>query len=293
MSLRASNPTGVSSSDRCDAPGTSDGPSVMTPPEELSQTARAIFGDRLELAIRYAEILATDGVERGLIGPREVPRIWERHLFNCAVVSELLPEGARVIDVGSGAGLPGIALALARPDVTVLLVESLARRVQFLTEVIERLQLPRVEVLRARAEECVGKVPPAEVVTARAVAPLDRLTRWCLPLTAPGGRLLALKGESAAEEVAEHREAIRRHGGGEPEIVRCGVGAVEPPTTVVIVPLSAETRQTAPVKRPQAKTETGRGGRGTRTTRQKTQKTQQKRSTRSLPGGRARRGRHG
>ena len=186
------------------------------------------------LAIAYADLLATDGVVRGLIGPREAPRIWDRHLLNCAAVAELIPSGASVVDVGSGAGLPGIVLAVARPDLSVALVEPLARRIAFLAEVVPALGLDRtVTVVRARAEELGGSLTPADVVTARAVAPLDRLAGWCLPLAALGGRLLALKGASAADEVAEHRDAVGRLGGATPVVRRCGVGVIDPPTTVV------------------------------------------------------------
>lgn len=196
--------------------------------------ARALFGEHLPLAEQYAARLVTDGVVRGLIGPREAPRIWERHLLNCAAVAELVPTGARLIDVGSGAGLPGVPLAVARPDLTVTLVESMARRTDFLTEVVRGLDLTdRVSVVRARAEECVGRLAPADVVTARALAPLDRLAAWCLPLTTVGGRVLAVKGESAAEEIAVHEAAVRRAGGAAPILRRCGSGVLEPPTTVV------------------------------------------------------------
>lgn len=199
------------------------------PPE---RAARLVFGDRLPLARRYAELLATDGVVRGLIGPREAPRLWERHLLNCAVVGELIPNGSSVIDVGSGAGLPGIVLGVARPDLRVTLVEAMARRTAFLDEVVDALDLAsRVRVVRARAEEY--RDPAADIVTARAVAPLDRLAAWCLPLVAAGGYLLALKGESATEEVATHRGAVRRLGGGEPVVRHCGVEVLDPPTTVV------------------------------------------------------------
>jgi 16S rRNA (guanine527-N7)-methyltransferase len=202
---------------------------LAEPPEPA---ARLVFADRLPLAVRYADLLATEGVVRGLIGPRETPRLWERHLLNCAVIEELIPFGSSVLDVGSGAGLPGIVLAVARPDLTVALVEPLARRTSFLTEAVVALDLSaRVTVVRSRAEEYSGA--PAEVVTARAVAPLDRLAGWCLPLTAVGGRLLALKGASAAEEVATHGTAIGRLGGGTPVIRRCGVEVLTPPTTVV------------------------------------------------------------
>jgi 16S rRNA (guanine527-N7)-methyltransferase len=177
----------------------------------------------------------TDGVVRGLIGPREAPRIWERHLLNCAAVAELVPVGQRVVDVGSGAGLPGVVLAITRPDLSVTLVEPLARRAAFLAEAVAALGLARTTVVRARAEECAeqGLIEPAEVVAARAVAALDRLAAWCLPLTVNGGRVLALKGESAEQEVATHEAAIRSLGGAAPVIRRCGVGVVEPPVTVV------------------------------------------------------------
>jgi 16S rRNA (guanine527-N7)-methyltransferase len=193
------------------------------------------------LAIRFAELLATDGVVRGLIGPREAPRLWDRHLLNCVVVSELIQPDAWVVDVGSGAGLPGIALAVARPDISVVLVEPLARRAAFLSEAVEALGLARTTVIRARAEECGpirGRAPlvdPADVVTARAVAPLDRLTAWCLPLTAEGGRMLALKGESAIDEVAAQRDAVTRLGGSDPVVRLCGQHFIDPPTTVVEV----------------------------------------------------------
>jgi 16S rRNA (guanine527-N7)-methyltransferase len=201
----------------------------------LLEAARVAFGDRLDLAVAYAEMLVTDGVVRGLIGPREAPRIWERHLINCAVVSEKIRIGASVIDVGSGAGLPGIVLAVARPDLSITLVEPLARRTAFLSEAVTALGLEAtVTVVRGRAEDIAGGPPAAaDVVTARAVAPLDRLAGWCLPLAAVGGRLLALKGASAAEEVAEHRAAVARLGGSEPIVSRCGVDLIDPPTTVV------------------------------------------------------------
>jgi len=218
-----------------DGPGASSpGPSAFPPPAFLD-AARLVFGDRLALASTYAELLATDGVVRGLIGPREAPRLWDRHLINCAVLGEMIPIGASVVDVGSGAGLPGIVLAVARPDLTITLVEPLARRTAFLSEAVTKLGLDAtVTVVRSRAEDFAGGPPvAADVVTARAVAPLDRLAGWCLPLAAVGGRLLALKGASAADEVAEHRAAIARLGGAEPVIALCGVGVIEPPATVV------------------------------------------------------------
>lgn len=198
--------------------------------------AERVFGDRLPLARRYAEHLVTTGVERGLIGPREAPRIWDRHVLNCAVVAELVPDGARLVDVGSGAGLPGIPLALARPDLQVALVEPLARRVDWLVEVVADLGLD-VRVDRGRVEETAvrRRWEGADVVTARAVAPLHRLAGWALPLLRTGGRLLAVKGASAPEEIARDAAAVRKLGGGDPEIVLCGHGVVDPATTVVVV----------------------------------------------------------
>ncbi|MQA16106.1 MAG: 16S rRNA (guanine(527)-N(7))-methyltransferase RsmG [Pseudonocardiaceae bacterium] len=192
-----------------------------------------VFGARADSARRFAELLATSGVDRGLIGPREVDRLWERHLLNSAVIGELISPGCRVLDVGSGAGLPGLPLALSRPDLTIALLEPMARRVAWLREVTAELDIP-VEIHRGRAEDR----PVAarwDVVTARAVAPLGRLAGWCLPLLAPGGRMLALKGSSAADEVARDRGEVRRAGGGAIEVVECGKSAVDPPTTVVVV----------------------------------------------------------
>lgn len=224
--------------------------------------AVTVFGDRLPLAVAYAELLATEGVLRGLIGPREAPRIWDRHLLNCAVVAELVPPGQVVLDVGSGAGLPGLVLAIVRPDLVVGLIEPLARRAEFLREAVTVLGLAdSVTVCRARAEDLVAEDPvaggrPADVVTARAVAPLDRLAGWCLPLAAVGGRLLALKGSSAVDEVAEYRQQIDRLGGATPVVRRCGTGVVEPPATVVEI-----VRERVVKGRPARPARTARAGR--------------------------------
>jgi 16S rRNA (guanine527-N7)-methyltransferase len=201
------------------------------------RSAREFFGAALPRVTAYAQMLATDGVVRGLIGPREVPRLWERHLLNCAVIAELLGPGLAVVDVGSGAGLPGIVLAMVRPDLRVTLVEPLARRIAFLEECRDALELTTLAVVRGRAEEpaTVSGAGGADVVTARAVAPLERLARWCLPLVREGGRLLAVKGESAEEEVARSRRSIERRGGGAVTVRRCGVGVIDPPATVVEV----------------------------------------------------------
>lgn len=201
-------------------------------PAGLAAVAAAVFGDRLPVAVHYADLLGTAGVERGLIGPRETPRLWERHLLNCAVVEGLFPADATVVDVGSGAGLPGLVLGIVRPDLRITLLEPLARRVAFLEEAVAALGLASVTVRRNRAEEVVGKLA-ASIVTARAVAPLDRLAVWCLPLCEPGGRMLALKGSSAADEITEHAAAVARVGGVCTRIVECGSGVVDPPTTVV------------------------------------------------------------
>ncbi len=196
--------------------------------------ALARYPDAGEALSRYAELLAGAGVERGLLGPREAQRVWSRHIANSAVLEELVPAGVRVVDVGSGAGLPGIPLALVRPDLQVVLLEPLLRRATFLAETVTELGLTeRVEVRRARAEDLAA--PVADVVTARAVAPLERLVRWALPLVPVGGTLLALKGSTAAQEVAAAAGALAGQGGAEPTVLRCGAGVVEPPTTVVRV----------------------------------------------------------
>ncbi|EHR63986.1 16S rRNA (guanine(527)-N(7))-methyltransferase RsmG [Saccharomonospora cyanea] len=202
----------------------------------IPSEARHVFGERLALAAEFVDLLASHGVERGLIGPREVDRLWERHVLNSAVLGERIPEGGRVVDVGSGAGFPGIPLAIARPDLDIVLLEPMARRVDWLTEVAEALSLS-VSIERGRAEEKVvrRRIDVADVVTARAVAPLARLAEWCMPLVRPGGSLLALKGQTAAEEIERDRSAVRRAGGGEPRIVRCGAGVLGTPTTVVAI----------------------------------------------------------
>lgn len=199
----------------------------MKPPE----AAADLFGDRLPLAQQYVEHLSTTGVEWGLIGPREVPRLWDRHVLNCAVVAALIPHGSTVVDVGSGAGLPGLPLAIAREDLRVTLVEPLERRCRWLREVVADLELS-VDVVRGRAEEVVGSVS-ADVVTARAVAPLDRLARWLVPLRRPGGVVLAMKGRSAAEEVEKARHVLRKLKISDVQVLSCGDDVLANSTTVV------------------------------------------------------------
>ncbi len=186
----------------------------------------------MPLAVRFAEILADTGVSHGLIGPREVPRLWDRHVLNCAVVADAFPVGARLVDVGSGAGLPGVALAIVRPDLEVHLVEPMLRRTQWLTGVVQELGLDTVTVHRGRAEELAGTLS-APFVTARAVARLDKLARWCVPLLEPRGTLVAMKGRSAAEELAEDRRALERLGLVDAVVSEHGVDRLEEPVLTV------------------------------------------------------------
>lgn len=204
--------------------------------EAEAAAAREVFGERLPLAQRYVEHLASSGIERGLIGPREVPRLWSRHVLNCAVLQELIEDEARVVDIGSGAGLPGLCLAIARPDLDITLVEPLERRVIWLGEVVEDLGLENVTVLRARGEQVAGEIE-ADVVTARAVSALVGLLDITLPILKGRGQLLALKGRSAAEEVTKAQKKLNRYGARSTEIVTVGDELLEQPTTVVQITL--------------------------------------------------------
>jgi 16S rRNA (guanine527-N7)-methyltransferase len=201
--------------------------------------AGEIFGERLPAAEDYAALLADTGVSHGLIGPREVPRLWDRHMLNCAVVAEAFPAGARVIDVGSGAGLPGIALAIARPDLEIHLVEPMLRRVLWLREAVAALGLEGCTVERGRAEELAGGLS-AGFVTARAVARIDKLARWSFPLLQPGGALLALKGSRAAEELEAARPRLRSLGMAAAAVRSYGDGLLETPTVVLELRTSAQ-----------------------------------------------------
>lgn len=179
-----------------------------------------VFGDRFPLAEKYHDSLATDGHIRGFMGPREIPRLWERHILNCAVIGQVMPADARVVDIGSGAGLPGIPLAIVRPDLLITLIEPLLKRSTYLHEVVDMLDLDNVTVLRGRAEEGSIKraVAGADIVTSRAVAPLGKLAKWSLPLVRKGGEMIAMKGDSVREEL--HRDAadIASAGGGKARI---------------------------------------------------------------------------
>ena len=197
-----------------------------------------MFSRALPVAEAFADLLTTEATVRGLIGPREVPRLWERHLLNCAVVSDLMPEGSSVCDIGSGAGLPGIVLAIRRPDLSVTLLEPLLRRTTFLELAVSRMELDNVTVHRGRAEEMHGDAEWAggfDVVTSRAVAPMERLAGWSLPLVRSGGLFLAMKGSSAQQELDASAPAIRRLGGTSAQVLTLGEQWLAPPVTVVSV----------------------------------------------------------
>jgi 16S rRNA (guanine527-N7)-methyltransferase len=193
------------------------------------------------LAQQFAEILTREGVLRGLIGPREVPRLWGRHLINCALLGRAIGPDLDVCDIGSGAGLPGLVLAIARPDLRVTLVEPLLRRSTFLEEAVSELGLDNVEVVRARAEELHG-AREFSVVTSRAVAPLDRLLGWSMPLVREGGELVAMKGSSVHEEITEAAAALRKYGAGKISVEEYGGDLVERPTIVVRIEATSPSR---------------------------------------------------
>jgi 16S rRNA (guanine527-N7)-methyltransferase len=191
-----------------------------------------VFGPALGLAQRYAGLLVGPGTEQGLIGPRESARVWDRHLMNCAAVAELVPHPCSMIDLGSGAGLPGVVLAMLLPDSDVVLLEPMARRAAFLEECVRVLGLDNATVRCARAEEVTGDLE-ADVVTARAVAPMRRLAGLALGLVRPGGLVLAIKGAGAAHELAEAGPVLSRLGARDVELVHAGRGKVSPPPTVI------------------------------------------------------------
>jgi 16S rRNA (guanine527-N7)-methyltransferase len=201
---------------------------------ELLAAAEELFGDRVDLAVRFVGHLSSTGIEWGLLGPREVPRLWERHVLNCAVVGDLLPDGALVADVGSGAGLPGLALALARPDCQFILIEPLERRVAWLDMVVQDLGLDNVDVVRSRSEQVVGNIV-VDVVTARAVSALKTLLPLTIPLLQGSGELIAIKGRSAANEVTAAAKVLKKLKCSTPVIETVGEDLLSEPTTVVRV----------------------------------------------------------
>ncbi|MGG5259017.1 16S rRNA (guanine(527)-N(7))-methyltransferase RsmG [Phycicoccus avicenniae] len=239
-----------------------DGDAPLTPPAAPTGAA-AVFGERVELAERFVAILADTGVSHGLIGPREVPRLWERHVLNCAVIEDAFPLHASLVDVGSGAGLPGVALAIARPDLTVHLVEPMLRRTTWLAGVVDGLGLHNVTVHRGRAEEVAGSVS-APWVTARAVARLDKLARWCVPLLDEGGTLVAMKGRTAAEELAETARSLARAGLTAGRVTAHGGAVLDEPVLTVDLDRAegsaARPRAGSPRGRSRSGQRSGRGG---------------------------------
>lgn len=199
-------------------------------PELEPIEAEAVFGDRIDLARSYAAALVRDSDLLGLLGPREMPRLWSRHILNSAVVAELVPPGKTVCDIGSGAGLPGIPMAIVLPDTFFTLIEPMERRSDWLISVIDELGLKNVEVIRARAEE-VGEV--FDIATARAVSALPKLLRMCIPLVRHGGEILALKGSKAAEEIEEAKRIQKKLGVESFKIEFAGARLLSEPTLVV------------------------------------------------------------
>ncbi|MFI2361467.1 16S rRNA (guanine(527)-N(7))-methyltransferase RsmG [Promicromonospora sp. NPDC019610] len=199
-----------------------------------SDAVKAYLGDAYDGVVRFAELLRDQGELRGLIGPREVPRIWERHILNSAAVVPYLPANGSVADIGSGAGLPGIVIAVMRPELQVILVEPMERRTTWLAEVVAELGLANVEIKRGRAEEYHGAFE-ADAVTSRAVAALSKLVRMSMPLVRVGGELVILKGRNVAQEVEPARKILRKYATGDPEILEGSTVEGVETTTIVRV----------------------------------------------------------
>ena len=199
--------------------------------EAEPESAKAIFGPQIDKARAFAEKLANDSDDLGLLGPRELDKLWSRHILNSAVVAETVQPGDHVADVGSGAGLPGIPMAIAMPEAHFVLIEPMERRSNWMLEVIEELGLTNAEVRRARAEEVTDL--KFDIVTARAVAALDKLLRLCVPLLKPGGSLVALKGSKAADEIEAAKKLQKKLGIASFEIQICGEKFLAEPTSVV------------------------------------------------------------
>ncbi len=220
--------------------------------------AAAVFGESLPLAQRYAQLLVGIGVQRGVVGPAEAERIWDRHLLNCAAISRLVPAKCTLVDLGSGAGLPGIVLAIMMPGVSVTLLEALARRSAFLEECVAELGLANATVLRGRAEDLEGQVG-ADVVTARAVAPLDKLAVLAVGLLRPGGRVLAIKGASAESELARARPVLARLGVSDARVTEVSADGQAAMATVVTF-TATEHRAGQQTRRGAARSDEGRTG---------------------------------
>jgi len=199
--------------------------------EAEPESAKAVFGPQIEKARAFAQKLANDSDDLGLLGPRELDKLWSRHILNSAVVAETVNPGDHVADVGSGAGLPGIPMAIALPEAHFVLIEPMERRSNWMLGVIEELGLTNVEVRRARAEEVLDL--KFDVVTARAVAALDKLLRLTVPILKPGGSLIALKGSKAADEIEAARKLQKKLGIASFEIQICGEKFLAEPTSVV------------------------------------------------------------
>lgn len=223
-------------------------------------TARHVFGDRLPVAEAFVCLLADTGVAHGLIGPREVPRLWERHVLNCAVIEDAFPSGAQVADVGSGAGLPGLALAIARPDLDLVLIEPMLRRTTWLEGAVRDLGLDSVEVRRGRADDLAGSVR-VPFLTARAVARLAILGGWCAPLLTAGGTLVAMKGSSAQQELGEDRDALTRLGFAEGVVTEHGGEVLGEPVVTVDLRLDESPAVTSTPSRRRQRGRRARGGR--------------------------------
>lgn len=202
----------------------------MDDPEAEPSAAAVIFGPRIDVARAFAEALAREGVERGLIGPLEPSRLWSRHILNSAVTAPMF--AGRVGDVGSGAGLPGLVLAIARPDVEWVLIEPMDRRVAWLTEQTNELRLDNVEVVRARAEDWKD-AGSLDMVTARAVSAVRTLLPWTAPLVRDGGELALLKGASVSHEIDAATKQLRKHRVSDVRVETFGEGLVAEPTRVL------------------------------------------------------------
>lgn len=209
--------------------------------ETTPPSAKAIFGSRLNLAEAYASALARDSETFGLLGPRELPKLWSRHILNSAVVAEYISDSATVADVGAGAGLPGIPIAIARPDIQMTLIEPMERRSEWLVSIVKELGLENVKVVRARGEETTNL--DIDVVVARAVAALAKLIGFTAPVLKGQGQILAIKGERVTEEMAEAKQLFAKFGITESDVVFAGEKLLEQPTRLARIRVGNHGRQ--------------------------------------------------